>query len=310
MEGPDQPFLKGTTKLSTELPVRGIMLNIHGCNGLGAPWYTNMLGEFFTAHGFHYFAPDSFADPRPPEICGMTPPALARQHAEMFKLRLAQTQRTLVELRKTYPALPIYVWGHSEGGAIAQYLDADVAGIVLSGASCGTNGQRIVAARKTPIVYMAGERDPYVVRNRKLTAKEISKCRRYLNGNKMKAHVIEQNRHDIYPWRADVANALLDFMGVSDRTDGRVFPKPGFVAINAEQNAALAKYREKKNSKAFAVGTNGYYYWTEAWEYRQDAELFALYKCSTDRGKQYFRLTGQACWILESEGEGKANGYQ
>jgi hypothetical protein len=82
--------------------------------------------------------------------------------SEVARLRIAQTQRTLAELRKQRPGVPIYLWGHSEGGFIVQAVEADVAGIIVTGEECGVDGARVAAPYKVPILYLLGENDPYV----------------------------------------------------------------------------------------------------------------------------------------------------
>ncbi len=164
--GDDVPLLKGAKSVDTEVygaPIlQGNVLYVHACNGLAWNRNADIWDSYFTALGYNYFAPDSFAEPRPAAVCGDAWRTRAKDQTIILKLRVDQTLRSIAELKMRYPDLPIYVWGHSEGGAVVKYINADVAGIIASGDECDVGGMRIAAPASVPVLYLFGENDPFV----------------------------------------------------------------------------------------------------------------------------------------------------
>ncbi len=69
--GEDIPLIKGAKSIShCDGTPRGIVLHLHGCNGMGWNKYAEIWGAYFNALGYDFFAPDSFSEPRPAEVCG------------------------------------------------------------------------------------------------------------------------------------------------------------------------------------------------------------------------------------------------
>ena len=99
-KGEDIPLNKGPQRFYAERSARGIVLHVHGCDGLGWNRYAEIWGSYFNALGFNFFAPDSFAEPRPVAVCGSDWRTRGRDKAIIMKLRLAQTLRSIAELKK------------------------------------------------------------------------------------------------------------------------------------------------------------------------------------------------------------------
>jgi hypothetical protein len=67
--GVDQPLSSGVRHLIPEGKSRGIVLAVHGCNGMGSLIYNSTWGGFYNSLGLDFYAPNSFADKTP--SCGM-----------------------------------------------------------------------------------------------------------------------------------------------------------------------------------------------------------------------------------------------
>ena len=101
-----------------------------------------------------------------------------------------------------------------KAAAIVKYLNADVAGIIASGDECDAGGMRIAAPASVPVLYLFGENDPYVEGSKlPLTDKDMQKCRKYVRNKKTKIVIVKNNKHDIWPWRPEVAKAMSEFIG-------------------------------------------------------------------------------------------------
>jgi alpha-beta hydrolase superfamily lysophospholipase len=64
------------------------------------------------------FAPNSFAEERPPASCSAPYP----NKDKIYAIRFEKTKRVLEEISREYASFPIYVWGHSEGGGVANLV--------------------------------------------------------------------------------------------------------------------------------------------------------------------------------------------
>jgi dienelactone hydrolase len=304
LPGEDVPLAKGISRANPPLPRRGIMLHVHGCNGLGAEWAVDVWADFFNAHGFRFFAPNSFAEPRPTEICGQVPTGRFRDEAVIMKTRIAQTQRTLRELRKKFPGEKIYVWGHSEGAGVVKYLNAEVAGIVASGDECETDGQKNAAPSTVPILFMFGENDPYVDGFKPpFKDEDVRKCRNFARGKYGGTVIVKNARHDLFPWRRDVAKAFLKFIGVND-SDA---PEPKTAAfdfnLTSDQAQAKSEYDKATGRKAFAANAVGAYSWVDRADFAEDAIGEALYDCAKTAGSNYFAQNSYPCALVDVDGK-------
>lgn len=301
--GEDIPLLKGAKSFHIGSTPRGIVLQLHGCNGMGWNRYAEIWGAYFNAQGYDFFAPDSFSEPRPPEACGDASQRRARDQTIILKLRIAQTLRSIAELKKRYPGLPIYVWGHSEGSAIIKYINADVAGIIASGDECDAGGLRIAAPASVPVLYMFGDRDPFIEGSKlPLTDKDMLKCRKYVRNKKTKIVIIKNSKHDIWPWRPEVAKAMSEFIGAEPFALAQSRPAAK-LTLNEMQASAKALYLRHRGHKAFAANANGTFSWVSEWEFAEDARQFTLYDCARRDHMNVFKLSTHVCSIVDVDGK-------
>ena len=296
--GEDIPLLKGRNIKHAGTPVKGIVLHVHGCDGLGWDKNSEIWGAYFDALGFSFFAPDSFVEARPAVICGWAPPARARDQDTIMKLRIAQTQRTIAGLKKEYPGLPIYVWGHSEGSVVVKYLEAEVAGIILSGSNCNASGLKIAAPVSVPVLFMFGDNDPYAWGFKfPITAKAAQKCRNFTRSKNTKIVVVKNNKHYYWPWRTEIAKAVSEFIGAKPFSLAKPRPAEKFT-LTVKQTANRALYQEKADHKAFAVGPNGTFSAATEWDFVEDAVQFALYNCAHVDNRNVFRMSTHLCSVI------------
>ena len=296
-EGPDLPLTKGVTYIYTAGPAKGVVLALHGCDGLGAEAYNKVWATYFNSLKFNFFAPNSFADVRPGSICGGNDLALQEQESEIIRKRVAQTHRSIVELRKKFPGLPIYVWGHSEGSAVAKVLNAKVAGIIASGDICDRYGMPLPSPPGVPILFIFGENDSFSTDGKlPITPKSVARCKRYLGGRKLNAVIVKDAKHDIWPWRPEVAKAFSKFL------TGAEVPLPApplrvAIELPGPPKAELPRYAAAGAHKAFAVHPDGAYSWVGDMGFATDAENWAAYDCGFVRYTNPFIDGKHSCTI-------------
>ncbi len=304
--GDDVPLLKGAKSVYTEVsgapPLQGIVLFVHGCNGLAWRKNSEIWGSYFTALGYNYFAPDSFAELRPSEVCGDASQTRARDQTIILKLRIAQTLRSIAELKKRYSGLPVYVWGHSEGAAVVKSINADVSGIIASGDECDVGGLGIAAPASVPVLYLFGENDPFVEGSKlPLRDKDMEKCRKYVRNKKTKIVIVKNNKHDIWPWRPEVAKAMSEFIGAKPFSLAKPRPVEKFT-LTAKQTAERALYQKNRDHKAFAVRSNGAFSWATQWDFAEDVQQFTLYDCAHADNINVFKLSTHVCSVIDVDG--------
>jgi hypothetical protein len=298
MAGEDIPLLKGRNIKHAGSPVKGIVLHVHGCDGLGWDKYSEVWGAYFDALGFSFFAPNSLAEARPAAICGWATPARAKDQTILLKLRVAQTQRTIAGLKKEYPGLPIFVWGHSEGSVVVKFLEADVAGIVLSGSNCSADGLKIAAPASVSVLFMLGDNDPYAGGFKfPITAKAAQKCRNFTRNKNTKIVVVKNNKHQYWPWRPEIAKAISEFIGAKSYSLAQLRPVEK-LTLTARQTAGRALYQKNAGHKAFAVGPNGTFSAATQWDFDEDAIQFALYNCAHVDNRNVFRMPTHVCSVI------------
>lgn len=306
-EGNDVPLLKGAKSIYTEVyggpALQGILLFVHGCNGPAWSRNAEIWGSFFNALGYTFFAPDSFAEPRPAGVCGDAWQTRAKDQTIILKLRVSQTLRSIAELKKRYPGLPVYVWGHSEGSVVVKHIDADVSGIIASGDECDAGGLKIAAPPSVPVLYLFGENDPNIEGSKlPLRDKDMQKCRKYVRNKKTKIVIVKNNKHDIWPWRPEVAKAMSEFIGAKPFSLAESRPAEKF-ALTAKQRAEKALYQKNLDHKAFAARSNGAFSWATEWEFAEDAQQFTLYDCAHADNINVFRLSKQVCSVINVDGK-------
>ena len=127
LTGEDLPLARGYRKIHASKELKGIVLAVHGCDGLGWTEYQKVWGEFFASRDFDYYAPDSFADHRPAAVCGTKDRTIrlkerARDSTAVLKLRVAQTIRSIEGLKAKHPGVPIFVQRSSRSLFFSSHL--------------------------------------------------------------------------------------------------------------------------------------------------------------------------------------------
>ncbi|MGB9141172.1 MAG: hypothetical protein WCB71_03120 [Aestuariivirga sp.] len=301
--GDDIPLLKGRSFPYRGLPLNGVVLHVHGCNGLGWDKYAEVWGAYFNALGYSFYAPDSFAESRPAELCGEIPPARAKDATMIMKLRIAQTQRTIAGLKQKYPGTPIYVWGHSEGAAVVKLLNVEVAGIVTSGDECDVGGSRTAAPASVPVLFMFGDNDPNIEGFKlPLTDKKMQKCRNFVRNKKTRLVIVKNSKHEYWPWRPEIAKAMSQFIGAKSAGFPESQP-PMKLLLTDSQQKTKANYLRAENHRALAVSTGGSAAWGSKWDFVEDARQFALYECAHWDNVNDFAAPQHRCVLMDVDGK-------
>ena len=142
-------------------PARPIVVYAHGCSGLGRMGRT--ASRLYSAHGYVFVAPDSFARPVKPVSCaparlqgGLPRAVLGWRHAEI--------DHALTRLRGLSRA-PVVLAGHSEGGiAVATYRGQPVTARVIEGWGCHAGWPEyrgLNAPTREPVLSLVGAGDPW-----------------------------------------------------------------------------------------------------------------------------------------------------
>jgi hypothetical protein len=301
--GVDQPLSSGVRYLVPNGKSRGILLYIHGCDGMDSLDHDAAWGSFYNSLELDFYAPNSFADKRPGKVCGNHEDNGLHLVSKVYRLRIAQTQRTIDKLRKDNPGKPIYLWGHSEGGLIVQAIEAKVDGIIVSGDECGVFGMPVAAAPNVPFLYVLGANDTYVEGMKyPFTEKSLRICQKQMGKRKWKAAVIQNNGHAIWPWREAAANAIAKFVGGTWR-EIKPLPTTEKITLTTDAKLELGIYSKKFRHKAFAISLGGKYAWTKAWEYAEDAAQFALYECARRHAANIFTTGHHHCALIDIDGK-------
>jgi len=299
LPAPDLPFIQG--QLYGYSPdARGILLMLHGCDRPTNPPHiiTMTWINYFLARGFYVVMPDSFADKRP-ELCGEE--AWFRDYAvtmEVERLRVAQTKRTLRELRKLHPQIPIYIWGHSGGARTVQSFAPDVEGVIASGDECGLGFMGSVIIPPTvPVLYIFGETDPYLEEFGKTVTEKAVKKRCRSRGNR-KWVIVEEIGHDVAIWHQNVIDAVSNLIGEDtfnldyERTSGEL--------SSGAKTAFENDYKKTAGYRAFAVADGGDYGYSYNWNSEKDAVQHALQLCENYIGKTAYAPGGaHTCKIYD-----------
>lgn len=288
--------------VSTTAADAGIVVHLHGCNGLRTGGWVQAWFRHLEGAGFKVFAPDSFAEARPAESCANPFP----NKEEIYTIRIRQTLSALRELQAKYPDKPVYMWGHSEGGALANRLEVKVDGIVTTGHQCG---YRLTAASSVrpdvPLLVLMGSdsKDHYIRGVAKGTghASVASLCERVLRNKIGRWVQLERMGHMIPIWDPEVSSLVNAFLGIKTPYAG----PDGGQEQAAAQDVALSpgaaalfkgKYRGLSQHKAFAIGPRGVYGYSQWGTHIVDAEQEALYYCN-----EYLRnrlsLPGRRCTL-------------
>jgi hypothetical protein len=301
--GIDQPLSKGERFLVPNGKARGILIYVHGCDGMASKEYNSTWGSFYNSLGLDYYAPDSFGDVRPRTVCGRQVDNGFHLTSEVYRLRIAQTHRTIEKLRKENPGKPIYLWGHSEGGLIVQAIEAKVAGIIVSGNECGVFNMPVAAASNVPFLYVLGAMDTYIDGVKyPFTEKSLQGCQKLMGKRKWKVAVIPDNGHTIWPWRETAAKAIAKFAGGTWRNI-EPLPKTEKIEFTPDIKRELEIYRKNFGHKAFAVSPDGRFAWNRDMGYAEDAAQSALYECAKHHGVDIFAVGRHHCALIDIDGQ-------
>jgi hypothetical protein len=301
--GPDHPLFSGRELgLHDAKPIRGILVQLHGCDGIGGDLAAKAWGKYLNSLRFNFFEPDSFAEPRPKGMCGNIALSERKTDDAIMRIRLAQTQRSIQELKSENPGVPIYIWGHSEGAFVAMALQTKVNGIILSGEECDAYGLPIAIPEEVPILFIYGEFDPYFAGVRlPLTQKKLAKCQKYIGNRKLDTVVVKNAAHFLRPWRQEVAEAFSRFL-----TGAKIAPLPEAqhlaVSLSSEGIGFMVKYSKLGKHKAFAAHPDGTFNSVSGVDYVVDAEHFAALQCDFDRGVNAFAEGKHSCTIQDVDG--------
>jgi hypothetical protein len=304
-EGKDSPLRKGRKYLVATGTSKAIILHVHGCDGLGFKLFTDVWGAYFNALGYDFYAPDGFVEKRPKPVCGLLGDFPARQISDVWHLRVAQTQRTLAELRKANPGKPIYLWGHSEGGLIVQMIETTVAGIIVSGEECGVVGAPIAASDAVPLLYIWGEFDQYVNGiGFRITSASTSKCATDFASHKPQFAVLEGRSHNPWPWNAKVNQAIATFLNEKLPAKVAPFPINKKLAANWKRGKPDKRYRNAPPHRAAAISKSGYSYMVWGLDNTEDATQLALFGCtrSTSSKVNVYKTGKYLCAVVDVNG--------
>lgn len=293
--------------ISRNAPERGILLHLHGCNGLGSVGFSQAWFRYFEQAGFKVVAPNSFAEARPEPSCKTAPPFPNQE--EINDLRVKQTLRVTDLLRQAYPGQPIYVWGHSEGASVSYLLPAPYAGIIATGHVCGHRAMAIVKVPKNvPLLALMGSdaEDIYLSMNIRAGSHGSlgALCQRVLGANPTWRWVQYSDLGHFIPiWHPGVLAEVGKLMGL-DRPyqgadDSMSTQDIGPVTLTpAAQQKFDNEYRKARTGKAFAVAAGGTWGYATAQSLR-DARLNALYICNGFLGSSF---PAQKC-VIYAEGD-------
>ena len=85
-----------------------------------------------------------------------------------------------------------------------------------------------------------------------LTDKGMQKCRNYVRNKKTKIVIIKKSKHDIWPWRPEVAKAMSEFIGAEPFSLAKSRPAEK-ITLTTKQTSEKALYQKNLDHKAFAA---------------------------------------------------------
>lgn len=195
---------------------------------------------------------------------------------------MAQTKRTIGELRKAHPGVPLYVWAHSEGGFVAQLLDLKLSGMIIIGTACGFGvPQAVLVPRSVPILYVYGELDNDALAEKKaLTPRSVARQCGPANRGKTRSWVLAADAdHLTSIWRQNLIDAASRLIGQKSFSLAET-KEP--IALEGEARTAYEQIYRKPGSRkmAFAIGPGGAYGIAASWSNKEDARQHALFRCA------------------------------
>jgi pimeloyl-ACP methyl ester carboxylesterase len=304
LEGRDVPMRKGR-KYLVNGKSKGIILHVHGCDGTGAKIFSDVWAAYFNALGYDLYVPDSFAVKRPKHVCGYSTEHPPERVSDVWRLRVAQTQRTLADVRKANPGKPVFLWGHSEGGLIVQMVEADVAGIIVSGEECGALQAPPAAPASVPFLYIWGEYDQYVngLGLFKVDEAATVHCRAVMPDYTLSHVILEGRGHNPFPWNKKINAAIANFLK-GEPMEVSSQPRSSKMAKFWKQTKPGKAYRKAQGHRAAAINATGKSYLVWGLDNEEDARQLALFGCasSTARKTNLFKTGKHLCAVVDVNG--------
>ncbi len=280
--------------ISKTSPRKGVVIHLHGCDGLSTKGWTRAWFTHFERSGYRVYAPDGFSMKRPPAQCGEN---YARK-GEVRRLRTRQFNAVLVHIQKTYPGKKVYVWGHSEGGQFVQRFaltSGQIAGAIVTGHSCGFGrAAKVYLAKDVPMVILLGapkhDRFLHLELNYKRVKTMKALCAKALVSKSWTWRAFGDYGHILPIWERDVREAVNTVMPIK-LGYGRVTSSPRTVDVarykirTAARRAHADKYPRLEGAKAFAIGPDGSWGYAYNASNPADAVTLALHWCNTHTRK-------------------------
>jgi len=253
---------------------------------------------FYNALGYRVFFPDGFAEPRPPELCGL-PGDRIEDQSTVIKLQMAQTRRNIATLNARYPGEPIILQGQGQGGWVVQALGAQVAAVVATGTSCGVgNTGATNVPQGVPYLVIAGGSDSYVPTAAKPDL-FAGYCNTVTGPGKPLALSVPGKRGLVAEWWPGVTDAISALLKQKPMklTDNYLIGPQQIDMLSSDYKI----YSTAKAPKAWAQNgsTHG-----SAWQHNdlEDAKQYALFYCAylMNRNPYLEPTFAQTCAIADA----------
>ncbi len=303
-EGQDRPFAKGFRQTLPKGAAKGTILHVHGCDGLGERDVMRVWADYFNVLGYDFYAPLSFADKRPKASCGKVSDYPMRQTSTNWRLRVAQTLRTIATLRKQQPGQPIFLWGHSEGGMIVQAVQADVAGVIVTGEECGVESMPVATPAGVPYLYVLGQNDPYIDGlGSPVTWGAEGLCRQRAGPRPVGFHVAEGVKHTPFPWQFPASIVIPRFLGSGPVLVEKV-PISDRLKRAWKKQRSSRKYAKAKPGKVAAGDAKGQLYFIAGSDDLAESREYILHYCAraVSRKTNVFKTRKHICSLVDVDG--------
>jgi hypothetical protein len=130
----------------------------------------------------------------------------------------------------------------------------------------------------------------------------MQKCRKYVRNKTTKIVIIKNSKHDIWPWRPEVAKAMSEFIGAKPFSLAQSRPAEK-LTLGGKQISAKALYQKSPGHKAFAANLNCTFSWATKWEFAEDVQQFTLYDCAHYDNINVFKLSTHVCSVIDVDGK-------
>ena len=297
----DPTLTKGYS--STGNPTKGIVIHLHGCGGLSARGFVEAWFMHLEQSGFKVIGPNSFADQRPLISCAEPFP----NKGEIYRIRADQTARVVTILRQQQPGKRLYIWGHSEGGGVANLIEDKVDGIITTGYQCGFRDTgKTQINREVPLLVIVGNEahDPAIhgARQGSGHSSQEALCAHVFGGNPQWQFIEVPTVGHLAPiYNTAVLGAVNSFLGIEKEylgPDGYEEKKntSGIKFSEPVKERYWEKFANAKSNKAFVIGPNNTWGYVSGRASEVDAVQEALYFCNSYL-RQSLAMRDQRCAI-------------